>query len=604
MTPLQDRVEETLRDVFEEGWPIVGEFWQSCMNVEAINELGNEPLQPVLTSLRDAQSKLELIEVAGTLDAHFDLFTTLAVIPNRFFDASEMAIQHGVAELTIDNKRFYKDPEAWELIKPHYSQYIETLLIESGVVSSSDVRSAAASIMEIERSLAMLEDTASFEGFQAVDVASGASDKEVVRSHLDGFLRVAGDALPENTTIVIADSDIWVSIDAIVQQLSFHQLYHYAAYRYIHSRSKTLGRPFLEARFRFFRRVINGQEEPLARDKVCIADAVDRLPSLVGQYFVHRAFDEKQLELATSVLASLKEEMKSRLEQTQWLDSKTKRNAITKIKAIEEIVAKPDHTRTHPFVLQPDSFFENVNAIETNEWRRSLKELWKPTNRRAWRTSSAKVNAHYFPAQNAVMFPAAILLPPMLDSSKHLAEVFGSIASVMGHEIGHAFDTSGIMYDETGAYREWVAPEFWDDFSERVACFQQQYSGFEVFGDDGESLGFVDGNQTIGENMADNSGVSIALDAYRKLVDKSTEVAESHGINSAAEAEQLFFLSYAQAWCSKLRDEAMAESLDEDVHAPSAVRVLGVMMNSPEFADAFKCKAGTPMNPEEKCKVW
>ncbi|KAJ0401939.1 hypothetical protein P43SY_001986 [Pythium insidiosum] len=386
--------------------------------------------------------------------------------------------------------------------------------------------------------------------------------------------------------------------------MSATELYHFAAYRFIHSRVKMLGTPYRQARFQFFGRFLKGRVEPVPREQQCSGLATEHLPMLVGQYFVQQAFDEQQRQLAESLLANVIDKMEKRFEDTEWLDNKSRGEAIDKLKALQRMIAKPDYAMTYPFVLERDTFSDNVDMITAHTWRRSLEQLWYPTHRSEWHLSPAEVNAYHSRTLNSVVFPAAYLVPLALDGTRHPAEAFGGIGMVMGHEVGHAFDAYGLSFDATGTMRDWIAPESEDELVKRVECFMAQYSKIEVFGRDGDSLGFVDGNQTIAENMADNSGLSVALDAYRDAVNGSKHGAKTHGITSENEGEQLFFLSFAQLWCSAMRDEAMSEQLDNDSHAPEAARVLGVLINSEDFARAYKCKVGTRMNPEAKCKVW
>jgi predicted metalloendopeptidase len=216
-----------------------------------------------------------------------------------------------------------------------------------------------------------------------------------------------------------------------------------------------------------------------------------------------------------------------------------------------------------------------------------------------------EVNAFYYPSKNAMVFLAGILQSPFYNHSSHPAQNFGAIGMVVGHELTHGFDSNGRLFDGDGNQRDWWTNETSDQFDTRAQCLRDQYSGFEVLGEDGTSLGYVDGNLTITENIADNGGLGLAYDAYQTYKQDPTTFTDSSGSSGVSdeEADKLFFVSFAQNWCEVMHDEARQQALT-DSHSPGQWRTNGVVMNSKDFATTFQCSATAKMNPTTKCVLW
>jgi predicted metalloendopeptidase len=223
-------------------------------------------------------------------------------------------------------------------------------------------------------------------------------------------------------------------------------------------------------------------------------------------------------------------------------------------------------------------------------------------NRQEWGISAATVNAYYSPPDNKMVFPAAILQPPFYRGNAHPVQNFGAIGAIIGHEVTHGFDTSGRNYDGDGNLRDWWTSSTAKEFEARANCMRNQYSEMVVYGDSGKPVGNVNGNQTIGENIADNGGVSLSYDAYHDWV-KSGAKFDAKGVEES-EVDKLFFVSFGQIWCGKISDKAQKQDLLDNVHSPLPVRVNGVAMNSEQFSKTFQCPVGSKMNPEKKCKLW
>jgi endothelin-converting enzyme/putative endopeptidase len=247
--------------------------------------------------------------------------------------------------------------------------------------------------------------------------------------------------------------------------------------------------------------------------------------------------------------------------------------------------------------VAPGGYFANVLAAREFESDRQVQKIGRPVDETEWRMTPQMVNAYYNPLVNEIAFPAGILQPPFFRRDHPAAMNYGAIGAVMGHELTHGFDDQGRKFDPQGRLQEWWAPEVARRFEDRARCVERQYSGYEV-----EPGVAVQGELTLGENIADNGGLKQAYDAY-----KGWEAQQGEEVPPAVPGltnDQLFFVSYAQVWCAKMTPEAARMQVTVDPHSPARFRVIGAITNHPAFGAAFQCAPGTPMNPVDKCQVW
>lgn len=246
--------------------------------------------------------------------------------------------------------------------------------------------------------------------------------------------------------------------------------------------------------------------------------------------------------------------------------------------------------------LRPKSYFDNTVAAAEFESNRQLNKIQKPVDRKEWLMTPQMVNAYYNPLMNEIVFPAGILQPPFFHRDYPAAMNYGGIGGVIGHELTHGFDDQGRKFDPSGQLREWWEPEVVEKFQARAECVDSFYSSYEV-----EPGVHVNGKLTLGENIADIGGVKEAYAAF-KAWEKRNGTPEPlvEGLTN----DQLFFVSWGQVWCTLATPERERLQVTTDPHSPSRFRVLGPLSNNPDFAGAFGCAEGTPMNPVNRCEVW
>ncbi|KAL7334729.1 hypothetical protein PS15p_200316 [Mucor circinelloides] len=347
------------------------------------------------------------------------------------------------------------------------------------------------------------------------------------------------------------------------------------------------------------------------RWETCTNYVSNVISNSMGRFYVLKKFGgEVERKKVETFLTNIHETWLGRLNEIDWLDNQTRAKAIEKVNLIKHQAA---YSTVSPDLRQPNAIKEYNEGIYINEtsyydtedllttWY--TRKLWgkagQPVDRDEWLLSPQTVNAYYSPNSNQIALLAGILVNPLYNTSQPEYLNYGGIGMVAGHEITHAFDSIGRKYDGKGVLTDWWTNATAARFEEKTKCFIDQYSKFTVSGPNNSTLN-VNGLLTLSENLADNGGASIALSAYKKLA-KQEEVLP--GLESLS-VEALFFVNLGRSWCSKQRDEIAQQSIYVDVHSPTTARVNGIVQNSAEFAKAFNCPAGSPMNPQTKCTMW
>jgi len=259
------------------------------------------------------------------------------------------------------------------------------------------------------------------------------------------------------------------------------------------------------------------------------------------------------------------------------------------------MIGFPDTWKTYDYAVDPKHYAANMLAARSFDAKRKLGKAGTPYDRSEWIMGAYEVNAYYNPLANNTALPAGILQPPFFGAERGVAANLGGIGMVIGHELTHGFDDQGAQFDEQGNMRNWWQPKDLEQFSTKGKCVAQQYGSIEVL--PGRKL---NGELTLGENIADMGGVKMAFHAYRSLRSGADKTFVAEGFNE----DQQFFLAVGQAWCSEDREAEAVRRLTVDPHSPPPYRVSGALRNLPEFATAFSCKAGQPMVPPNACTVW
>jgi predicted metalloendopeptidase len=353
--------------------------------------------------------------------------------------------------------------------------------------------------------------------------------------------------------------------------------------------------------FHFLGEILSGQKEMRPRWMRC-SDAVagqpgaDALGELVGKIFVEQRFGVEAKARMDEMIVALRHSLRETLSSVDWMSPDTRTQALVKLDAMARKIGGPDRWRDFSAItIKRDDYAGNSLRISVADSQRQLRRIGQPIDRALWIVTPQTVNALYAPPLNEVTFPAGILQPPIFDPEKDAAVNFGAAGAMIGHELTHAFDDGGRRYDANGNLMDWWTPRDDAAFRERASCVAAQYSRYESI----PSVN-LDGNLTLGENVADNGGVRIAFYALMELLSSKGPQPAIDGFTP----EQRFFIGYAQVWCENATEQDFRRRAQEDVHASGRWRVNGVLQNMPEFRKAFGCAVGTPMAPANVCKVW
>ncbi|KAK7877496.1 hypothetical protein WMY93_031836 [Mugilogobius chulae] len=410
--------------------------------------------------------------------------------------------------------------------------------------------------------------------------------------------------LNDTEPVVLYAKEYLQQVSDLINKTHKSLLNNYMIWTLVQKSVTSLDQRFENAQDKLLESLYGTKKSCTPRWQTCIGYTDDTLGFALGALFVKATFDKHSKGIAEEMINEIRTAFKQGLDQLHWMDPETKQNAKEKADSIYDMIGFPE------FILDPkelddvydgydvseDSFFQNMLNFYNFSSRVMADQLRKSPNKDQWSMTPPTVNAYYMPTKNGIVFPAGILQAPFYAHDHPKALNFGGIGVVMGHELTHAFDDQGREYDKEGNLRPWWQNGSVAAFAERSRCMELQYQNYSENGEN------VNGKQTLGENMADNGGLKAAYRAYRSWVQRHGEEKLLPAVNLTN--DQLFFVGFAQVWCSVHTSESAHEGLVTDPHSPPRFRVVGTLANSPDFSRHFQCPLGSPMNPGERCEVW
>jgi predicted metalloendopeptidase len=377
----------------------------------------------------------------------------------------------------------------------------------------------------------------------------------------------------------------------------------YLRWNLIRATAGSLSSPFVETNFDFYGRVLGGQREMKPRWKRVLGAASADIGQQVSRLYVRAAFGADAKERCESMVDRLLVAMEQSLRAIDWMSEETKEKALAKLAGFSYKIGYPDEWRDYSsLTIDRGSFVANRLRAASFEYSRKIAKLNKPIDKNEWAMEPHAVNAYYHPLYNEVVFPAGILQPPFFRAEADDATNFGAIGTVVGHEITHGFDDQGSKFDAAGNLKNWWTEADRTAFEDRTSGLADQYGGYEPI----QGLR-VNGELTLGENIADLGGVTIAYAAMRAvLVEQGRPPHDPDDADDGLTAAQRFFVSYAKIWRGNYTDEYTRLSVASDPHSPGEYRCNGVLENFPAFAEAFSLDAAAPLAkaPEAVLKIW
>lgn len=612
---ITDRNEVVIQEIMKEDHPLVSDLWNSCNDVDTLNALGNKPLQDGLRKIQAANSTDELFAVAGELGQYGPEFLGSVDVAADAHNTSINVFHVYAASLSLPDLSYYFNDTFFD-IEPDFRTYISTIMELSGYLEAANINSSYVEDVvigmqfmlanfSIEANIAESDDDEP--NYYPISYAEAVDTYPLTfGQYTKGFGLQENSEITDKSLIVFSTLEYYDAIEDAVGDIEVEDLKAYLAFLYVDYFATYLSDDFNQANFDFYSVALSGQTAMSTRSTTCTSEEIHQLPDLVGQYYYAKMFDTKREDNTRLMVKLIEEALEQHIEKLYWLDEPTRKAAEAKLAKVTELIGRSTQKQSYPYTLDAKTYLANIQTIAADKFTKDLRKIGQTVDKTEWRMSAATVNAYYAPLTNQIVFPAAILQPPMYNGSSHPAQNFGAIGATIGHELTHGFDTGGRNYDSDGNRVNWWSEKTSEEFEKRANCLADEYSNFEVDGENGSLLGYVDGNLTISENIADNGGLNLAFDAYNTYMASAshdTDVPAGTEL-SKAEAEQLFFVSFAQSWCRKYTDAEIRQRLTGDTHAPGKWRINGPVMNSADFASAFQCKAGAKMNPKDKCVLW
>jgi putative endopeptidase len=582
----------------------IGDYYATCMNVEAVDGTGLKPLQPLLDRITALKSKDELPEFAAYMDS-IGVNTLFAFGSDQDYkDATQQIASLDQMELGLPEKGYYqrKDEKSVKL-RGQYRAHVARTFELLGETHAQAVKDAE-TVLRLETALAGFSlstvdrrDPASL--YHKTDLAK--LDSSTPSFSFVRFLRAAH--TPPVESLNVSTPAYFAGLNKVLASTSLDDWKAYLRWATIRHLPSTVFPQALDREsFDFYGKTLDGQPEQKPRWKRCVRATDDALGEALGQVYVEQRFSPKDKARTLELTHDVEAAMGRDIEQLPWMSATTKARAKEKLHAVADKIGYPDKWRDYSTltVTRGDALGNALQAAAFEE-RREIAKIGKPVDRDEWGMSPPTVNAYYNPQMNDINFPAGILQPPFFDDSRDDAVNYGAVGAVIGHELTHGFDDEGRQFDGKGNLEDWWTPADGKQFTERADCVVQEYGGF-IGVDDLH----VDGKLTLGENIADLGGLKLAFLAYLDRAQKEgvdlekKGTAEYGGLN----AEQQFFVSYGQNWCQNNRPENLRLRIQTDPHSPEEFRANGVVRNLPEFQRAFACKTGRPMAPVNRCTIW
>jgi putative endopeptidase len=575
----------------------VGDLYDSFMDEARIEQLGAKPLQPEL-ELIEAVRRTEEI---GPLMAQFDrLGVPMPVGLSVEQDAkrsSQYALWLSQGGLGLPDRDYYLSGDAKLLgFRTKYREHIARMLGLLGDVHAAD---EAARILALETALAKIQWTrvANRDPQKTYNPRTPAQLKQSAPSlDWDGYLAKGGapDPLP---TMIVRQPDYLAALSDLIGNTPLPTWKEYFRYRLLSGAAPYLSSAFVDEDFAFSRGVL--QETPKNQDRWkrgC--ELVDELiGEASGKMYAAKFFPPKSKARADELVANLLKAYLQSVDQLTWMSEATKVEARAKLHKINVKVGYPKRWRDYgKLTISATDLLGNLRRAVKFESDRKLAQLGGPIDRDEWIMTAPTVNAYYDPQMNEIVFPAGILQRPVFNPDAEAAFNYGATGAVIGHEISHGFDDEGSQFDSDGNLRDWWTAEDHAKFKAKTDKLVKEYSRFQPI------PGFhVNGELTLGENIADIAGMEIAYKAYVASLGGSAPP-----VIDGMSADQRFYLGYAQSWLSKTRDAATIEQVKSDPHAPEKYRVNGVVVHMPSFYDAFSVKSGDRMylRPEDRVTLW
>ena len=572
----------------------VGDFYLSGMDSAAIEKAGYEPVKPWLKQIADIK------DVAGILQFN----TEQTANNNTLFIGGYIAADEKNSTTNImsfyqsgiglpDRDYYFKTDEATAKVVKAYQTYIQKLFSLTGDDSATAAKNMNA-VYDLEKQIASSHRT----NVELRDPQSNYNKMAV--ADLDKKMPAIGWSAMFKALSVKADSVnvgqpvYYQKLNDLLKSASLDTWKTYLRFHVLSNAAPALSNAFVQANFDYAGKALSGRSQMKQRWERIYRQTDGNLGEALGQLYVKKYFTEDAKKRMLDLVNNLQKAFETRIMKLDWMSDSTKTKAKEKLYTFIKKIGFPDKWRDYSKVtIDKNKFFDNLLSCSKNEFNYQISKVGKPVDRTEWGMTPPTINAYYNPTFNEIVFPAGILQYPMFDANVDDAMNYGGIGMVIGHEMTHGFDDQGAQYDKDGNLKNWWSKEDFAKFKAKGQQVINLYNSFTVL----DSL-HINGSLTQGENTADIGGIAIAYDAF-KLTKQGKDSVKIDGLTP----DQRFFLSYAQCWRRKVKDEALRTQINTDPHSPSKYRVWGPLMSFAPFYAAFNIKEGDKMFVAEKDRI-
>ncbi|MBR7747711.1 M13 family metallopeptidase [Undibacterium baiyunense] len=576
----------------------IADLYNSFMDEAHLETLDIKPLQADFARIQQFKDKADLAPMLAYL-ARISVGTPIGSgVTQDAKDSSKYTVTVNQGGLSLPDRDYYlkQDDAKFKSIRDAYVAHVEKMLTMAGI---NNAQQAAAAILAFETEIAKIQ-------------WSNVENRNPVKTYNKVEIAKLGDLLSgfdwnqyfanmgtggKTDSVIVRQPSYLTGLSKLIQDTPVETWQAYFNWRVLNAYAPYLSRRFVDQDFAFSNGTLRGIPQNQPRWKRGVSRVEESLSEALGQLYVAKHFPAENKARMQVLVNNLLIAYKQSIETLPWMGEATKKEALTKLSKFTPKIGYPDKWRDYSkLTIVKGDLIGNIKAGRAFAYQRQVDKLGKPVDRSEWGMSPQTVNAYYNSRQNEIVFPAAILMPPFFNPEADDAVNYGGIGAVIGHEIGHGFDDSGSQSDGDGNLRDWWTAEDKANFGKVTDALVAQYGNYSPI--EGHK---VNGKLTLGENIGDNAGLSIAYKAYQlSLKGKKPPVIDGYTGN------QRVFMGWAQVWRGKARDKETIRLLATDSHAPGMFRANGPLTNMPEFYQAFDVKEGDKMYvaPDKRIRVW
>lgn len=577
---------------------LVGDFFASAMDTDRLEKLRLMPLKQDLAAIEQVKNVDDLFKLLANFhNLDVDAVFSNGVSPDKK-DSSIYAFQIMQGGLTLPDRDYYFKDE-FESQRAAYLTHLQKMFTLLGE-TAADAANHAAIVMNIETELAKVSRTR-VERRDPIKNYNKFSTSELIAKYSfipwKAYFSTRG--IADLPYVIVGQPEFFVGVEKLIKERPISDWKVYLRWHVLHAAATLLNEEVETENFNFFGKVLQGQQQQKPRWKRAQSVIDDTIGEALGQLYVEKCFPKEAKARMNDLVNNLRVVFQEHLEKIDWMSAETREKALAKFKRFTQKIGYPDKFRDYSAVdIKRDDYFGNVRRASQFEIKRNIERIGKSVDKTEWGMTPPTVNAYFSPLLNEIVFPAGILQPPFFDITMDDAVNYGAIAVVIGHEITHGYDDQGRRYDADGVLNEWWTENDAKEFTVRAQKIIDEYNSFEIL----PGL-HVNGELTLGENIADLGGISIAYDALERALDKDPS---KRKIIDGFTPEQRFFLSYAQLWRTNINEAEARRRITVDLHAPGKFRAFGPLLNYQEFYDAFNIKPGALMwrAPQLRAKIW